>query len=87
MPPEKIMGIGGISIWQLLIILAIVLLLFGTKRLRNIGTDLGNAVKGFKGAMTDGEKENTKEKREQIEQEKKDDVIEGEVSSREKEKT
>lgn len=50
------MGVGGISIWQLLIILAIVLLLFGTKRLRNLGGDLGGAVKGFKSAMRDGEK-------------------------------
>jgi sec-independent protein translocase protein TatA len=46
----------GISIWQLLIILAIVLLLFGAKRLRNIGGDLGASVKGFKQAMSDGEK-------------------------------
>jgi sec-independent protein translocase protein TatA len=38
----------GISIWQLLIILAIVLVLFGAKRLRNIGSDLGSAIKGFK---------------------------------------
>jgi len=44
----------GISIWQLLIILVIVLLLFGTKKLRNLGSDLGGAVKGFKGAMKDG---------------------------------
>jgi sec-independent protein translocase protein TatA len=42
------MGLGGISIWQLLIVLVIVLLLFGTKKLRGIGTDLGGAVKGFK---------------------------------------
>ncbi len=47
------MGIGGISIWQLLIILAIVIMLFGTKRLRNIGSDLGSAVKGFRKSMTD----------------------------------
>jgi sec-independent protein translocase protein TatA len=44
-----------------LIVLVIVLLLFGTKRLRNLGSDLGNAVKGFRGAMTDGEKEKDKE--------------------------
>ena len=50
------MGFGGISIWQLLIILVIVLLLFGTKRLRNLGGDLGGAVKGFKSAMSDAEK-------------------------------
>ncbi len=47
------MGIGGISIWQLLIILVIVILLFGTKRLKNIGGDLGGAVKGFKKALKD----------------------------------
>ncbi len=46
------MGIGGISIWQLLIILAIVIMLFGTKRLRNMGGDLGAAIKGFKNSMT-----------------------------------
>ena len=43
----------GISIWQLLIILAIVLVLFGAKRLRGLGSDLGGAVKGFKQAMRD----------------------------------
>lgn len=47
------MGIGGISIWQLLIILAIVFMLFGTKRLRGMGGDLGSAIKGFKKAMSD----------------------------------
>jgi sec-independent protein translocase protein TatA len=48
---------GGISVWQLLIILAIVLVLFGAKRLRNVGSDLGAAVKGFRGAMREGEGE------------------------------
>ncbi|WNC68329.1 Sec-independent protein translocase subunit TatA [Thalassotalea nanhaiensis] len=51
---------GGISIWQLLIIFAIIILLFGTKKLRNIGGDLGSAVKGFKKAVSD-EKEEAKE--------------------------
>ncbi|WP_375752120.1 Sec-independent protein translocase subunit TatA [Vibrio sp. HN007] len=46
---------GGISIWQLLIIAVIVVLLFGTKKLRNMGGDLGSAVKGFKKAMNDDE--------------------------------
>ncbi|MCF2859699.1 Sec-independent protein translocase subunit TatA [Pseudoalteromonas sp. SMS1] len=50
------MGFGGISIWQLLIVLAIIVLLFGTKKLRGLGGDLGNAVKGFKNAMSDEEK-------------------------------
>ena len=47
------MGPGGISIWQLIIILAIVLLVFGTKRLRGLGGDLGGAIKGFRDAMGD----------------------------------
>jgi sec-independent protein translocase protein TatA len=49
------MGIGGISIWQLLIILAIVVLLFGTKRLRTLGGDLGSAIRGFRNSMQDTE--------------------------------
>lgn len=44
---------GGIGIWQLVIVAVIVLLLFGTKKLRNIGTDLGSAVKGFKKSIED----------------------------------
>jgi len=53
------MGISGISIWQLLIILAIVVMLFGTKRLRSLGTDLGSAIKGFKKSISDDETEKT----------------------------
>ena len=51
------MGLGGISIWQLLIILAIVVMLFGTKRLRTLGSDLGSAVKGFRSSMQEEPKE------------------------------
>lgn len=51
------MGIGGISMWQLLILLLIVVLVFGTKRLRNMGGDLGAAVKGFRKGMDDGKAE------------------------------
>ncbi len=47
------MGLGGISIWQLLIVLVIVVMLFGTKRLRNLGGDLGGAIKGFKQSMNE----------------------------------
>ncbi len=47
------MGPGGISVGSLLLILAIVLLLFGTKKLKNLGGDLGGAIKGFKKAMSD----------------------------------
>ncbi|MGE5155217.1 MAG: twin-arginine translocase TatA/TatE family subunit [Bdellovibrio bacteriovorus] len=63
------MGLGGISIWQLLIILVIVLLLFGTKRLKNLGSDLGNAVKGFRNAMASADKDEEEGKEpKQIEQ-------------------
>jgi sec-independent protein translocase protein TatA len=62
------MGFGGISIWQLLIILVIVLLLFGSKKLRSLGSDLGGAVKGFRGAMKDA----TEEEEEKPEQGKLD---------------
>ncbi|NLY13881.1 MAG: twin-arginine translocase TatA/TatE family subunit [Gammaproteobacteria bacterium] len=46
---------GGISVWQLLIILAIVVVLFGTKRLKNVGSDLGDAIKGFRKAVDTSE--------------------------------
>ena len=48
---------GGLSIWHWLIVLAIVVLIFGTKKLRNLGGDLGGAIKNFKGAMKEGENE------------------------------
>ena len=46
---------GQTSIWHWLIVLAVVVLIFGTKKLRNIGADLGGAVKGFKDGMKSGE--------------------------------
>ncbi|MRS17427.1 Sec-independent protein translocase subunit TatA [Enterobacteriaceae bacterium RIT691] len=46
---------GGISIWQLLIIVVIVVLIFGTKKLSSLGSDLGTSIKGFKKAMGDDE--------------------------------
>lgn len=49
---------GGLSIWHWLIVLVIVALIFGTKKLRNIGEDLGGAVKGFKKGMKDAQDEN-----------------------------
>jgi sec-independent protein translocase protein TatA len=45
----------GLSIWELLVILAIVVLLFGPKRLKSLGSDLGNAIKGFRSAMKEEE--------------------------------
>lgn len=65
----------GISVTQLLIVLVIVIVLFGTKRLRNIGGDLGGAVKGFRSAMKDGEEDKNLT-------EKDDDIIEAEVTEK-----
>lgn len=57
------MGIGGISIWQLLIIALIIVLLFGTKKLRTLGSDLGGALKGFKSAIKDDDKDDGDEEK------------------------
>ncbi|MEL0635609.1 MULTISPECIES: Sec-independent protein translocase subunit TatA [Marinomonas] len=69
--------LGGISIWQLLIVLAILVLIFGTKKLKNLGGDLGGAVKGFKEAVNkedDAEEESKTAQSKVIESEtKKDD--------------
>jgi sec-independent protein translocase protein TatA len=74
----------GISIWQLLIILAIVLVLFGAKRLRNVGSDLGGAIKGFRQAMRE---EDSAEKDEgKLEDKGSGNVIEGEVTSKKQDK-
>jgi len=48
---------ANVSIWQLLIVLVIVIAIFGTKRLKTLGTDLGGAVKGFRSAMDSAEKD------------------------------
>ncbi|MDG1987631.1 MAG: twin-arginine translocase TatA/TatE family subunit [Halieaceae bacterium] len=53
------MGVGGISIWQLLIILVIVIMIFGTKRLKSLGSDLGGAVKGFRKSLQENSSEET----------------------------
>jgi len=58
---------GSFSIWHWLIVLVIVMLVFGTKKLRNIGQDLGGAVKGFKDGMKPGE-EPTDKTQDQIQQ-------------------
>jgi sec-independent protein translocase protein TatA len=71
------MGVSGISIWSLLLILLIVVLLFGTKKLRNIGGDLGSALKNFKSAMREGEEEKAEDK---LEHDSVGTVLEGEVS-------
>ncbi|OQK16854.1 preprotein translocase subunit TatA [Methyloprofundus sedimenti] len=62
----------GISVTQLLIVLVIVIVLFGTKRLRNMGGDIGGAIKGFRSAMKEGEEDKNLT-------EKESDVIDAEV--------
>lgn len=49
------MGIGGLHIWHLLIILLICVVIFGTKRLKDIGSDVGGAIRGFRRAMNEDE--------------------------------
>ena len=53
------MGMGGVSVWQLVIILLIATMVFGTGRLKNMGEDLGGALKGFKKALNDDSDDNT----------------------------
>ena len=74
----------GPSIWQLLIVLVIVLLLFGTKRMRNLGSDLGAAIKGFRSAVNDGEKDHPRVP-EQLD-DREGNTIDVEVTSKEKDK-
>jgi sec-independent protein translocase protein TatA len=71
---------GSFSIWHWLIVLVVVLLIFGTKKLRNIGSDLGGAVKGFK----DGMKSNEEEKKPDQLAEKSGVTVEGEVKDKTK---
>ncbi len=71
----------GISIWQLAIVLGIVILLFGTKKLRNIGGDMGSAINSFKRAMKTGETDADKSL-----ESKEADVIEAKVADKEKDK-
>lgn len=71
----------GISIWQLLIILAIVVVLFGTKRLRNVGSDLGGAIRSFRQALKDGE-----ESAEHPDEKDRGRIIDAEVTHKDKDK-
>lgn len=77
------MGLGGISIWQLLIVLAIVLVLFGGKRLKSLGGDLGSAIKGFKSSMKEGEQGDTPTGRVNQQGGR---TLDGEVTSKEKDR-
>lgn len=69
----------GLSIPHLLVVLVIVVLVFGTKRLKNVGADLGEAIKGFRAAVKEGGEDKTLAR-------KNEDVLEGEVSNKEKDK-
>jgi len=79
--------LGGISIWQLLIVLGIIILIFGTKKLRNVGSDLGGAVKGFKEAVNNPEKDaENKEDQASIEKKEADQVIDSTAEKTEQKK-
>lgn len=79
------MGFSGIGPGSLILILIIVVLLFGTKRLRTMGSDLGSALKNFKKAVKDGESEEEPAAQEKLEG--KSSVIEGEATNKDKSKT
>ncbi len=66
---------GSLSIWHWLIVLAIVVLVFGTGKLKNMGKDLGGAIKGFKEGMKEGDAAKTAEAPKQVADEKKADVV------------
>ena len=74
---------GSFSIWHWLVVLAIVVVIFGTKKLRNIGSDLGGAIKNFKDSMKT-EDEAKKDEAARLEEAKKPEprVVEGEVTAR-----
>ncbi len=59
--------LSNVSIWQLVIVLVIVIAIFGTKRLKGLGSDLGSAVKGFRSAMNEADKETTEQLGDQAE--------------------
>lgn len=61
------MGISGIGVWQLVIILVIIVLLFGTKRLRHIGGDLGSAIKSFKKSVSEEDEKKESDDPESVE--------------------
>jgi sec-independent protein translocase protein TatA len=74
---------GSFSIWHWLIVLVVVLLIFGTKKLRNLGTDLGGAVKGFKEGMKTAEEEKAQPQEPgTLEHARKGQTIDGEVKEK-----
>lgn len=79
------MGFGGIGPGSLILILIIVILLFGTKRLRNMGADLGSALKNFKKSVKDGDEDESSKDADKLEG-KQSSVIEGEVTNKDKDK-
>lgn len=79
----------GFSLWHLLVVLIIVLLLFGTKRLRSIGSDLGGAVKGFRDSMGDGKdsgKDKEKEHHQVLERKEEGRVIDAKSEAKDKDR-
>lgn len=73
------MGIDGISIWQLLLILLLVVVIFGTGKLRRVGTDMGHAIRGFKRGLR-GESDDATEKSVPAKDAEKDEKAQEQVS-------
>ncbi len=81
------MGFSGIGLPSLILILVIVILLFGTKRLRSMGSDLGSALKNFKKSVKDTKADEETESSDKIEDQADKSVIEGEATEKDKDKT
>ncbi len=81
------MGFGGIGPGSLILILIIVILLFGTKRLRSMGSDLGSALRNFKKSVKEGQEEGGDDSGQgKIDDKSQKSVIEGEATKKEKDK-
>ena len=81
------MGFSGIGLPSLILILVIVILLFGTKRLRSMGSDLSSALKNFKKSVKDSKTDEETEAGDKIEDQADKSVIEGEATEKDKDKT
>jgi sec-independent protein translocase protein TatA len=73
---------GSFSVWHWLVVLVIVLVVFGTKKLRNIGGDLGGAVKGFKDAVKEGDQAQQPAQQIHKTEQKSGETIEGEIKNK-----
>lgn len=78
---------GGFSLWHWLIVLVIVILVFGTKRLKNVGKDLGEAVKGFKKGVHDDDEDDDRPAARLGDEARPADTVDQDTTARERDKT